>query len=660
MIFLLSCAGEHASHETAHADETAETAAPAPFPVRVRVTLDGEPVADTLVLQGGAPGRWTTDADGYADVEVDPAVAGDHYVIAAHPDARLDGAEVDEPPDGVVDIPLARFDPNDNEAYVFADPGPEDVENTNSSQCGHCHYTIHRGWYASPHRSAASNPALHDLYQGLAVAFSDASTCASAGGTWGEAGEPGTGATVERCVVAPGVAEATGGTGACADCHAPGIDGALGGRDLLDATGVAYDAGVHCDVCHHVESVDMDAEAGVAGRLHVVRPSEPDAMTTWEPLTFGPLADVLNPAMGSVLRTEFHEPEICGGCHELWQPAEVDLARWPDGRLPVHTTYGEWKASPFDPAAPCQSCHMPPLPGVGNAADLHNEFEDVLIGVAAGWERAAGEVHAHSWVGPRQRESGMLELAAAVSIEGEVDAGALTARVTVKNVGPGHAIPTGEPLRSLVLFVEATCDGQALPATGGAAIPDYGGALAVGTDPLTWPGAEVGDVIRAVRRTGEWVDYEGFGAFGDGTFSAEEKGLPVEEVVGSANVVAVAGDTVTLDAELPAADVYYRGEPAQPTDGADAAMVAGAPGFAFARVLVDAAGERMVPHFLAVDVASDNRLLPQAAWTTEHVFAASCDAPEVHATLVHRAWPPGLARARGWALTESVMAEAWW
>jgi hypothetical protein len=56
-------------------------------------------------------------------------------------------------------------------------------------------------------------------------------------------------------------------------------------------------------------------------------------------------------------------------------------------------------------------------------------------------------------------------------------------------------------------------------------------------------------------------------------------------------------------------------------------------------------------------VASDNRLLPQASWTSRHQFAANCAEPEVRAVLVHRAWPVSLATERGWPLTESVMAE---
>jgi hypothetical protein len=136
--------------------------------------------------------------------------------------------------------------------------------------------------------------------------------------------------------------------------------------------------------------------------------------------------------------------------------------------------------------------------------------------------------------------------------------------------------------------------------------------------------------------------------------------MPIEHAVGRARIVAVAPDgRVTLDRELPPGSRVYRGDgDGLPEDGSPATARAGAPGFAFARVLVDAAGRRMVPHFLAVDVASDNRLMPQASWTSEHVFASSCAEPEVEAVLLHRAYPLALATERGWTLVESLMVRA--
>lgn len=658
---LLACAGAPAPDTPAPRDTPTDTArdsagdtAPtAPFEVEVTVTLDGAPVEGAIVMQGGARASWRTDAAGYAVVTVDPSVQGDRYVIAAHTQARAVGEEVEGP--GPLALALTRYDPVDNPFYTFADPGPEDHTETTTAQCNHCHVTLHHTWWDSPHRTSASNPALHDLYQGTAAAFESAARCTAAGGTWGPAVEPGTGATVDRCFVGAGVRADTSGNGACADCHAPGIDGELGGRDLLEATGIPYEAGVHCDVCHRIADVDLAAPPGVGGRLRLHRPSEETTsagLGLWLPLTFGPRPDVLNPRMGAVYNPLFHEAKLCAGCHEQAQEGlvgEVDVARWPEGTIPVHSTYTEWEAGPMNPSAPCQSCHMPPLPEVGNGADYGNLLTEGEPGVAAGWLRAPGEVRSHAFYGPRQPESRMLELAARVDVTSEVAEGVLTAAVTVQNVGPGHAIPTGEPLRSLILLVEARCDGEALDPVGGDVVPDHGGALdarAAGEDWTRWPGAAVGDTIRVVRRTGAWHDYAGHGPFGDGTFSPAEKGLPVEESVGVAAVTAVDGDVVTLDRTLPDGDIAYR---------AAGQAYAGAPGFAFARVLVGADGARMVPHFAAVDVVSDNRLLPTESWTSTHRFAATCEAPEVHATLLHRDSPFALATERGWTITDRVM-----
>lgn len=633
-----------------------ETATPGPRGLAVRVTLDGVPVEGAIVTQGGTSNHVTTDPSGTAFTVIDPTVEGEQFVMAAHPEARIGGDYV--PADltvELIEIALERYDPSDNEAYVFQDPG-EPTRNDSTGQCLHCHVTIGEAWFASPHRTAAKNPVVHDLYAGVAQAFADEAACLAAGGAWGPGVEPGTGATVDRCFVGDGTLQ-LGTTGACADCHAPGIDGELGGRDLLEARGHAYDYGVHCDVCHRVDRIEPDAPAGVAGRLVLLRPSEEapsPGLGEWQPLTFGPWVDVANIRMGSVARDHFHDGTLCMGCHQHDQPvlvpeAAIDTARWPDGALPVHSTWDEWEASPYAPDVNCTSCHMPPDPTVGNGADLGNAF-GVSPGVAGGWYRPPGAVRLHAWYGPRQPESGMHEVAAALFVEASVAEGELVARVTAKNVGCGHALPTGEPLRSMVLTVEASCGGEALVAVGGDAVPDFGGWLdrKEGGDWTTWPGAEPGDVVRVVRRTGAFHDYVGHGPFGDGTFDAAAKGLPIEEVVGEAVVVSVDGDVPTFDRALPDGDVAYRGR---------GDHLAGAPGFAFARVLVGADGRRMVPHFAAVDVASDNRLLPQQSYTTTHRFAATCEDPVVHAVLVHRAYPPGLVDERGWTATSSVMVE---
>lgn len=626
--------------------------------VELVVTLDGAPAPGVRVVQGGTERVHFTDADGRLTAELDLDVVGDVMLVASHPRARQKMAWVFEGERLPLRIDLRTFDDTDNPAYRFQDPGEPRRRNT-TAQCGHCHLTINDAWHGSAHEQAARNPVLHDLYAGTAAA-DDAEACAALGGRWALGREPGSGAPVERCFVGDGVLsthnpqcaegpclDPPDAFGDCADCHAPAINGQLGGRDLLDATGLAYEHGVMCDVCHRVESVQPDAPPGVAGRLRLLRPNEPGPITLgaggYLPITFGPSHDSPNPRMGSVQRDHYRDSTICLGCHQLDAPA--DPARWPGGRMPVQSTWDEWRDGALADA-PCQSCHMPPEPGAANGSDLQM-FPFAEVGIQGGWLRPPGSVRRHRWTGPRVDDT-LPRLAAELRVAKVVEGERLTAEVTVRNLGAGHALPTGEPMRQMYVLVEAACDDTPLDAIDGDAVPGWGGAVAVrGADGdwAVWPEARPGDVIRVVRRSGEWHDYEGFGRFGDGI--ADDKGMPVEVVAGEATVLAV-GEPLELDRPLPAGDVAYLTR--------DDAL-AGRAGFGFARVLVDADGRAMVPHFVAVDTRSDNRLLPGGRWTSSHVFAAACAAPVVRATLLYRAYPWWLRRERGWAPREIVMAE---
>ena len=139
---------------------------------------------------------------------------------------------------------------------------------------------------------------LHDMYNGVTRLAGTEETCLELGGQWKEGIEPGSdGNVIEKCHIGHGVlvdlnpqcaddelacddpniseAHAPTNFGGCADCHAPGINGQLMGRNLHDAVGLAYDAGVHCDTCHKVRDVDMSKPAGYGSRLVVHRPGEP-------------------------------------------------------------------------------------------------------------------------------------------------------------------------------------------------------------------------------------------------------------------------------------------------------------------------------------------------------------------------------------------------
>ena len=195
----------------------------------------------------------------------------------------------------------------------------------------------------------------------------------------------------------------------------------------------------------------------------------------------------------------------------------------------------------------------------------------------------------------------------------------------------------------------------------------YGGALAIGEvgdgldvsgDSMEWSAvadlASPGQVVRVVRPTGEYLEYSGIGYFADETLSPADKGMPVHQPVGEASVTDVEGGMLTLSHSLSiaAGDIVYLGEawPESPEDGQPARFVAGKPGTAFSKVLLDSDGNRHVPHYRAVDMASDNRIAPGTYSLTEYAFhiPAECSSGTVRASLWYRPVPLSMASIRGW------------
>jgi len=634
------------------------------------VRLDGVPSPDTIVLQGGTQTLYKTDENGRAFVTMDWSLEGDKWILASHPKARIWGAYLPENSTPPIMIELESYTA-DNPLYEYSDPG-EPQRSPSTAECGHCHKTINQSWFNSPHRRTASNPKLHDLFRGSVHSIENESDCIAAQGRWLRASLPGQSQSDFQCFFGesvlsdlntncaePPCSSNVTELGDCADCHAPGINGQLGGRDLRDATGIAYNYGVHCDVCHRVDEVLLEEPPGTGGRLKFLRPSEKASLALggggYLPITFGPSHDVQNPRMGSVQRDHYRKATICAGCHqheqEVLVPGQViDRMRWPSGKLPIQTTYGEWEAGPLSPGAPCQACHMPPDPMVSNGGDLQL-YPFAIIGLQGGYVRAPGTVRQHSWVGPRTPESNMLELAGAVFIEKSVSQNTVTATVTLKNVGCGHALPTGEPMRSVLLLVEAKCGTENLDATGGDVVPEFGGWVqrkANTEDWTRWTNPEVGDVVRVVRRTGAYYDYQGYGDFGNGRFTAAQKGMPKESYVGMATILEVHSSSVSFSDALPSGDLAYLVKPQ---------AYAGHPGFGYARVTADEAGNTMVPHYRATDIVSDNRLMPQQSWSTHHRFETTCANPVIEARLIHRPYAYQLATTRSWSLDDAIMLE---
>jgi hypothetical protein len=712
-----SSAGGHGGAGTTTTTTTSTTSAggnggeaplPPTFQVSGVVTDGTAPVEGAIVMQAGGTPDVLTGADGKYTLTLSTAIPGIPAVVAAKEGYRTAGQEFTTLPGAPVDLAMRFVTLPDNPSYDFGDPGTGDpAHDTKTSYCGHCHTTQVKQFQESGHAEATKNPFLQDLYAGVAGAISTPAACAAAKGEWRQGLVPGTsGESQSKCYLGAGVLpDLNPGCGAkgkpacddpaldplkqptafgrCADCHAPGIDGKMGGRSLHEAVGVAYESGNHCDVCHHVRGVDLSKPAGVAGALLMQRPHDhlgdlPSSQLVQ--VLYGPLPDVPNSFMGGSYAPVFTQSQLCGGCHEQRQEALVpgaalDPLRWPAG-LPTHSTFSEWAGGSFNaPATQCQNCHMPPDDtGLKNSLDVTDETN---ASITFGYLRTPDQLKMHVFPPPLDGAPRLIDHALSFSLGAAVEGGALAVSTTLGNVLGGHAIPTGEPMRALLLLVHAEACGKVLAPSGGMTLDDWGGALAEGTvgadalvngAALTWAEgaalAQPGQVIRAVRPTGAYEDYPGIGFFADPQLSPLEKGIELSAPVGEATVVAIVNGVLTLDHALPLqlGDQLYLGEAAAfpLADGAPPLALAGSAGHSFARTLLDAQGRRGVPHYLAVDMRSDNRIGPGAEASTQHQFslAPGCASATVSAFVIYRPLPLGLARERAWENGDFVVAQA--
>lgn len=670
------------------------------------VDQTGAPLAGALVLQGGGEVQVTTSADGSFELSLVTAIPGTPTAVAAKTGYRSGGVELISLPIEPLTLMLRAIVAPDNEStYSFGEPGVGDPMRDNSTlYCGHCHTRLAAQFQTSKHAGSAKNPLVQDVYAGVASALSDQDACQDAGGIHREGTEPGApGTMAERCYIGAGVlpdlngcgepgfmscdnpdisaAEKPTAFGGCADCHAIGMDGPAGGRDLLEAEGVGYEHGNHCDACHHVRDIDLAAPPGSAGRLVMQRPREKLSDDIGAPIRqamFGPYPDVPNPFMGGSYQPKFSSSEFCAGCHEQKQAAllpftALDPQRFPDG-LPTHSTYSEWLAGPFNTSTTqCHFCHMPPVDGLVNTLDVASESD---LGIAFGFARDPEEIRAHTFRGPLYEEPSvprLLDTALTTSITATQNGAELMVEVELANSGCGHAVPTGEPMRAMILLVSVEGCDEVFRGTSGLTVSDLGGLSApgaVGGDvsvagtTVSWAAAvaEVGDVVRFVRPSGAFWDYDGVGLFEGSTLSPFEKGMPILSPVGEALVTSVAPGTLTIDsviAVLPG-DLVFLGD-ALPAgldvpDGDAARAVSGAPGVMLSRVMLDPFGDRNAPHYRAVDIASDSRIRPGESTVTAHGFAipAGCFSAEVHTTVLYRPLPLRLAAERAWDARDYV------
>jgi len=208
----------------------------------------------------------------------------------------------------------------------------------------------------------------------------------------------------------------TDGRKVCLGCHAP-----MAAQTHHENDAQVTGEGVTCDYCHSIHQVTFD------GR-------NPKAALTFSDAKTGPLSDAASTAHKSVYSPLHGSSAVCASCHEYRNASG----------FPVMTTYSEWKEGRYGKEGrQCQSCHM--ARRAGDMVDPHV----ALTGTA--------KINLHEMPGSHSVE----RLASAVKarISTARQGAQLQVTVEIANEGAGHYLPTGSPLRQLVMELQADSDG---------------------------------------------------------------------------------------------------------------------------------------------------------------------------------------------------------
>jgi hypothetical protein len=240
--------------------------------------------------------------------------------------------------------------------------------------------------------------------------------------------------------------------GNCGACHLPSaaIEKPYG-VDPNQVTGIDAQ-GSHCDLCHKIAAVKLDPATGLPYEsmpgilsMRFERPG-PDSQ-----LLFGRCEDVdVTPHNNPPL---IRESKICAPCHQA--------SFW---GVSVFESFAEWLASPYPAQGKtCQSCHMKP-----------NRVMTKLSPGRGGLKRNPETVSAHDFLGVADDE--LLQNALTLDVRANFQDGQVEVGVTITNDRTGHHVPTGSPLRHLILLVEVTNPDQVpLACLDGPTVPDWCG-----------------------------------------------------------------------------------------------------------------------------------------------------------------------------------------
>lgn len=393
----------------------------------VVVDQQGRPLDNATVRLQGTAFSTLSNQVGLFEITVDTPVASKH--ITAWKYGYYNGGQRAAPGDAPFRIQLNPIHTDDNRSYIWqpstvqtADVGKPEVK-----PCQKCHSDLTAQWSMSTHAGSATNPLFLAFFKG-----SDHSGAKSAG---------------------PGYKlDFPNSNGNCATCHVPAmaLDNPFS-ADPREARGVARE-GVFCDLCHKIDASRIDGSGGYPGVLSYKfnRPFD------GHQLFFGPYQDVF-PGDDSY-HPLYRESRYCAPCHNgrFWG-------------VEMYSEFREWAESSYATRGiHCQECHMKP-DGIMTRFALEQE---------GGVARLPETIPSHLFSGIG--DLSFMQQAIDLSIRTELEGDRLNVTATVTNLTAGHHYPTGNPMRNMILLVEASAeDGRRLPLIDGSTVPVWGGVGAV-------------------------------------------------------------------------------------------------------------------------------------------------------------------------------------
>ena len=516
---------------------------PAPKPmlppdVVAGIVRDAEgPVAGATVRVKLTENKTITAADG--SFTLSHLAAGVPVSITAWAEGYYIGGTSATPGLEPVIITLKPYYTTDNLDYEwFSFQGVE-----GSASCAPCHTAYHE-WRADAHSQSAVNPRFLTMYEGTDVHGNQSPLTRYTDGV-PQPPDP------TQPYYGPGYRiDYPDRAGNCAACHTPlassldpgntcGWSGchtewtAWASEEVpdgvypTDLTGNAAD-GVGCDFCHKIGDVILNPDTGLPwparpgiSSMRLYRPDE------GQQLFFGTFDDVTRRVTYLPLQ---EESAYCAPCHYGvfgGVAGQYDVA----GGVVIYNSYGEWLESPYsDPETgqTCQDCHMPTV-----------DYDYFVYPAMGGLHRDPDRIHNHYMAGASDEE--LLQNSVTMTTTARLKEQEVLVEVSITNDKTGHHVPTGVPLRHLILAVRATdADGNRLPLRDGPVLPDWTG------DYAGQPGKYYAKIVKD-----EWTGESPTGAYWRDISLVEDTRLAAFATdVSRYTFVAPAEGSVTVEARL--------------------------------------------------------------------------------------------------------------